>query len=86
MARRPRTTRGAAWNRQVFNSTARARSGGPVYRAIPSIVSHSSKRSLYHEARRRGWAIIRLNQYWVLYDKRIPVRQLLGPQIQRGSI
>ena len=81
-----RGSKGAAWNQQVFTSSAVAVRGGPVRRNVASIRRNSSRLALYREARKRGWCIIRIGPEWLLYRGALPVWQVLGPLAKRGRL
>lgn len=64
-----RGLKGTAYNSAVFTSKI-ARSGGPVRLSIGSIDRNSSREGLYKEVLRRGWGLVVIGEYWLLFGNK----------------
>lgn len=63
--------RGKNFIDRIF-ATEQALVGGPVRRAMSTIVRNASLASTLAEAKRRGWSVYQLGGYWYFFD--VPIR------------
>lgn len=69
------------WVSDIFNSSAVARSGGPVRRSLASIRKNASAARVMREARARSWLIYEVGPYWLFYAEYLAH----GPVVERGA-
>lgn len=69
------------WVSDIFNSSAVARSGGPVRRSLASIRKNASPARVIREAKARSWLIYKVGPYWLFHAEYLAH----GPVVKRPA-